>query len=71
MEWKARLGTARAITAMAHKLARMIWHMIRFNRPYDPAISAAAEEKLKKKKLHRLGTNRHHPRNKLTCAPTT
>lgn len=46
--WKARLGTAKAITAMAHKLARILWHMIRFNQPYAPSVWAAAEEKLKK-----------------------
>lgn len=52
--WKARLGTAKAITAMAHKLARIIWHLIKFNQPYDPNVWAAAEEKLKKKKIQRL-----------------
>jgi transposase len=52
--WKARLGTAKAITAMAHKLARILWHMIKFNKPYDPNVWAAAEEKLKKKKIQRL-----------------
>ncbi|MEO6335250.1 MAG: hypothetical protein ABIP71_00310 [Verrucomicrobiota bacterium] len=36
--WKARLGTPKAITAMAHKLARIIWHMIKFHQPYDPTI---------------------------------
>jgi hypothetical protein len=67
--WKARFGTARAITAMAHKLARMIWHMIQFNQPYDSAIWAAAEEKLKKKKLHRLAQTAATLGYKLTCAP--
>ena len=52
--WKARLGTAKAITAMAHKLARILWHMIKHRAPYDPNVWAAAEEKLKKKKIQRL-----------------
>lgn len=52
--WKARLGTPKAITAMAHKLARILWHMIKFKQPYDPTLWAAAEEKLKKKKIKRL-----------------
>ena len=43
--WKARL---------AHKLARILWHMIKFRRPYDPTIWSAAEEKLNKKKIKRL-----------------
>src|SRR5207244_9757958 len=55
--WKARLGTAKAITAMAHKLTRVIWHMLKFNQRYNPNVWAAAEEKLKKKKLQRLHQN--------------
>lgn len=52
--WKARLGTAKAITAMAHKLARIIWHLIKFRAPYDPTVWNKAEEKLRKKKIKRL-----------------
>jgi transposase len=52
--WKARLGTPKAITAMAHKLARIIWHLIKYRTPYDPSVWMAAQEKLKKKRLHYL-----------------
>lgn len=69
--WKARWGTAKAITAMAHKLARILGHMIRFHQPYDPTVGAAAEEKLKKKKLHRLQQTAVTLGYKLICAPTT
>jgi hypothetical protein len=69
--WKARLGTARAITAMAHKLAKIIWHINQFNQPYDPAIWAATEEKLKKKKPHLLAKTAATHGYQLTCAPTT
>ncbi len=69
--WKARLGTAKAITAMAHKLARIIWHMIKFNEPYDPTVWAAAEEKLRKKKLQRLEQTATTLGYQLICAPTT
>jgi len=55
--WKARLGTLKAITAMAHKLARIIWHLIKFSTPYDPAVWKQAEAKLKLKKLKRLQQN--------------
>lgn len=55
--WKARLGTPKAITAMAHKLARIIWHLIKFSTPYDPAVWQQAEAKLKLKKLKRLQQN--------------
>ncbi|MEO6184581.1 MAG: hypothetical protein ABIP71_16055 [Verrucomicrobiota bacterium] len=60
--WKARLGTPKAITAMAHKLARIIWHIIKFQQPYDPSVWNKAEEKLKKKKLQRLEQNAARPR---------
>jgi transposase len=55
--WKARLGTPKAITAMAHKLARIIWHLIQYQEPYDPAVWAKAEEKNRQKKLKRLQQN--------------
>jgi transposase len=55
--WKARLGTPKAITAMAHKLARIIWHLIKHQEPYDPAVWAQAEEKNRQKKLKRLQQN--------------
>ncbi len=41
----ARLGTPKAITAMAHKLARILWHLLKYQEPYDPAVWAKAEEK--------------------------
>ena len=45
--WKARLGTPKAITAMAHKLARILWHLIKYKQAYDPAVWAAADQDLK------------------------
>lgn len=32
--WKARLGSPKAITAMAHKLARILWHLVKFTEPF-------------------------------------
>jgi transposase len=55
--WRARLGTPKAITAMAHKLARILWHLMKHREPYDPGVWAVAEEKLRKKKLKRLQQN--------------
>ena len=55
--WKARLGTPKAITAMAHKLARVLWHLLKHHQPYDPSVWAEAEEKLKQKKIKRLQQN--------------
>ncbi len=39
---------------MAHKLARILWHFIKYRVPYDPAVWAQAEAKLKQKKIKRL-----------------
>jgi len=66
--WKARLGTPKAITAMAHKLARIIWHLIKYRTPYDPSVWAQAVEKLKKKRLRYLQQNAAALGYKLLCA---
>ena len=52
--WKARLGSPKAITAMAHKLARILWHLLKFKEPFKPEVFAKEEEKMKRKKLARL-----------------
>jgi transposase len=52
--WKARLGGPKAITAMAHKLARVLWHLLKYKEPFNPEVFAREEEKMKRKKLARL-----------------
>ena len=52
--WQARLGSPKAITAMAHKLARILWHLLKFKEPFNPEVFAQAEEKMKRRKLARL-----------------
>ena len=54
--WKARLGSPKAITAMAHKLARILWHLLKFKQPFHPEVFAKEEAKMKRKKLQRLET---------------
>jgi transposase len=54
--WKARLGSPKAITAMAHKLARILWHLLKYKQPFDPEVFAQAEAKMKRQKLARLHT---------------
>ena len=54
--WKARLGAPKAITAMAHKLARILWHMINYQEAFNPEVFAKEEAKMKHKKLARLQT---------------
>ncbi len=51
------LGTPKAITAMAHKLARILWHLLKYQEPYDPAVWAKAEEKNRQKKIKHLEKN--------------
>jgi len=41
--WRARLGGPKAITAMAHKLARILWHLLKFKQPFNPEVFAQAE----------------------------
>jgi transposase len=53
---KARLGSPAAITATAHKLARIIYHLVKNRCPYDASIFAAEEERQRQrreKNLHR------------------
>jgi len=52
--WKARLGSPKAITAMAHKLARVLWHLLKYKEPFKPEVFAREEEKMQRKKLARL-----------------
>lgn len=37
---RAKLGTPKAITAVAHKLARIIYHLLTTGKPYDESICA-------------------------------
>ena len=58
------LAPPKAITAMAHKLARILWRFLKYQETYDPAVWAKAEEKTsrrksnasKKRRLSRLPT---------------
>ena len=52
--WKARLGTPKAITAMAHKLARILWHLFQYREAFNPEVFRQAEERMQRKKLARL-----------------
>jgi transposase len=52
--WKGRLGSPEAITAMAHKLARVLWHLLKFKQPFNPEVFAKEEARMQKRKLTRL-----------------
>lgn len=51
---KAKLGPPAAITAAAHKLARIIYHMITTGQAFDPEIVAKQDEKQQLKREARI-----------------
>lgn len=51
---KGRLGAAEAITATAHKLARIIYRLIKHGEPYIRQGMEDYEKKYRERKLHAL-----------------
>ncbi len=51
---RTRLGAPAAITAAAHKLARILYHLISTRQPYDETVFASVEERARKRKLRHL-----------------
>jgi transposase len=51
---KARLGAPKAITAVAHKLARIIYHMITTQQDYDVTVFQENERRAQERKRNRL-----------------
>ncbi len=47
---RAKLGTPQAITATAHKLARIIYHLLKTGNPYDQTQFARHEEQYRRRK---------------------
>jgi hypothetical protein len=39
---------------LAHKLARVLWHLLKYKQEFDWKVFAKEEEKMKRKKLARL-----------------
>jgi transposase len=52
--FRAKLGGAAAITAMAHKLARILYVMITTRQPYRPEIHSATSELHRARTINRL-----------------
>jgi hypothetical protein len=46
--------TWRGLLAMAHLLARILWHRLKFREPLNPEVFAQAEARQNRKKLARL-----------------
>jgi transposase len=51
---KGRLGPASANTAMAHRLARVLWHMMHHQKAYDESIFAQIDQKQAERTMNRL-----------------
>jgi len=51
---KARLGKRAGVVATAHKLARIIYTMIKEQRPYNKGIIGNEQEKWKAKRIRFL-----------------
>ena len=51
---KARLGAPKAITATAHKLARIVFHLLTTRQSYDESIFATDEQRRRTRLEHRL-----------------
>ena len=51
---RARVGPQQAITATAHKLARIIYHMLKTRQPYDPAVLEASDTRQRQRDVNAL-----------------
>ena len=51
---RAKLGAPKAITATAHKLARIIYHLLTTHEPYDETQLAKAESEHRQRTASRL-----------------
>jgi transposase len=51
---KSRMGTPKAITAVAHKLARIVYHLITTQHEYDGSVFQHLEKRNQDRKMARL-----------------
>lgn len=51
---RAKLGAPKAITAAAHKLARIVYHLLTTREPYDDSVFTKAEQKYRHRTEKRL-----------------
>jgi len=56
---RAKLGAPKAITAAAHKLARIIYHMLKTRESYDEGVFARLEIRYRQRIENRLKTQAH------------
>jgi hypothetical protein len=68
---RAKLGAPKAITAMAHQLARIIWHLIVYRVPFDLTVFAAHEQINQTRRLKSLASAARHMGYQLTPLATS
>jgi transposase len=51
---RTKLGAPKAITATAHRLARIIYHLLTTRQPYDETVFAQEEIRQRRRRLERL-----------------
>lgn len=56
---RAKLGAPKAITATAHKLARVIYHMLKTHEPYEEGVFARLEIRYRQRVENRLKAQAH------------
>jgi transposase len=56
---RAKLGAPKAIAAAAHKLARVVYHLLTTREPYDDSVFAKTEERYRKRTENRLKAQAH------------
>jgi transposase len=63
---RARLGPPKAITAMAHQLARIIWTLITRKVPFDLSLFSEQEKLNDQRRIKRLAASARHMGYQLT-----
>lgn len=66
----ARLGPPQAIMATAHKLARLVYRILKYGQSYHDVGEQAYEERFQRRRLHALITNARKMGYELTQIPT-
>ncbi|GCA90990.1 hypothetical protein MiTa_04351 [Microcystis aeruginosa NIES-4264] len=51
---KTKLGTPKAVVATAHKLARIVYHMLRHQVPFSAIAPEQEDERYRQRLLHNL-----------------
>jgi hypothetical protein len=66
---RTKLGAPKAITATAHRLARIVYHMLKTREPYDEGIFARLEIRYRQRIENRLKAQAHALGFSLVLAP--